>query len=69
RQIFENLISYLKKRADEGVNLAVLTRHYLGLFQGMAGARRWRQDLSGKSVLTVDEIYQSGDRVLSQNGQ
>lgn len=69
RQIFENLISYLKNRADEGVNLAVLTRHYLGLFQGMAGARRWRQDLSGKSVLTVDEIYQSGDRVLSQNGQ
>ncbi|WP_114800432.1 tRNA dihydrouridine(20/20a) synthase DusA [Moraxella canis] len=68
-QVFENLMAYLKQRADEGANLATVTRHYLGLFQGLSGARRWRQDLSGKSSLTLDEIYQAGERVLSQNDQ
>jgi tRNA-dihydrouridine synthase A len=29
-----------------GVPLMQMTRHILGLFQGMAGARKWRQHLS-----------------------
>ncbi|OOR91445.1 tRNA dihydrouridine(20/20a) synthase DusA [Moraxella bovis] len=68
REILENLYLYLEKRAEQGANLATLTRHYLGLFQGLTGARKWRQDLSGKRNLTVDDIKQAGESVLSQNG-
>ncbi len=67
RDIFEGLMSYLAKRADEGANLATLTRHYLGLFQGLTGARTWRQALSGKPSLTLDDIRRAGEQVLCQN--
>ncbi len=69
RDIFEGLMSYLAKRADEGANLATLTRHYLGLFQGLTGARTWRQALSGKPSLTLDDIRRAGEQVLLQNQQ
>ncbi len=68
REILENLYPYLEKRAEQGANLATLTRHYLGLFQGLAGARKWRQDLSGKQNLTVDDIRRAGEGVLRMNG-
>lgn len=67
RDIFIELLNYLKMRADEGTNLATLTRHYLGLFQGLSGARAWRQALSGKPSLTLEEIRQAGEQVLEQN--
>ncbi|USZ14616.1 tRNA dihydrouridine(20/20a) synthase DusA [Moraxella sp. FZFQ2102] len=67
RDIFTELLNYLKMRADEGTNLATLTRHYLGLFQGLSGARAWRQALSGKPSLTLEEIRQAGEQVLEQN--
>ncbi len=67
REIFEGLMSYLAKRAEEGANLATLTRHYLGLFQGLTGARTWRQALSGKPSLTLDDIRRAGEQVLCQN--
>lgn len=67
RDIFTELLNYLKMRADEGTNLATLTRHYLGLFQGLSGARAWRQALSGKSSLMLEEIRQAGEQVLEQN--
>ena len=69
REIFEGLMSYLAKRAEEGANLATLTRHYLGLFQGLTGARAWRQALSGKPSLTLDDIRGAGEQVLLQNQQ
>lgn len=67
REIFEGLMAYLAKRAGEGANLATLTRHYLGLFQGLVGARAWRQALSGKPSLTLEEIRHAGEQVLIQN--
>lgn len=69
RQILEGLYPYLQKRADEGANLATLARHYLGLFQGLTGARKWRQDLSGKRTLTLDDIKRSAEAVLQLNGE
>ena len=69
REIFEGLMSYLAKRAEEGANLATLTRHYLGLFQGLTGARAWRQALSGKPSLTLYDIRGAGEQVLLQNQQ
>lgn len=68
RHILDNLLIYLQKRQDEGANLATLARHYLGLFQGLAGSRKWRQALSGQKSLTPDDIKQAGEAVLSLNG-
>lgn len=39
---------YIEARLDEGVRLSSITRHMLGLFNGMPGARRWRRVLSEK---------------------
>lgn len=69
RDILESLYPYLTKRAEQGANLATLTRHYLGLFQGLVGARKWRQALSGKSSLSLDDIKRSADAVLALNGE
>nr|WP_091767840.1 tRNA dihydrouridine(20/20a) synthase DusA [Maricaulis salignorans] len=40
---------YMQARLDEGVSLHSMTRHILGLFQGLPGARHWRRILSEKS--------------------
>ena len=42
----EAFLPYIEARLSEGVRLASLTRHILGLFQGLPGARRWRRHLS-----------------------
>lgn len=43
-----NYRPYIAARLDEGVRLSSITRHMLGLFNGMPGARRWRRVLSEK---------------------
>lgn len=43
-----NYRSYIEARLSEGVRLSSMTRHMLGLFNGMAGARLWRRVLSEK---------------------
>ncbi len=40
---------YITARLEEGVRLSSMTRHMLGLFNGMPGARMWRRVLSEKS--------------------
>ncbi|MDO5650518.1 MAG: tRNA dihydrouridine(20/20a) synthase DusA [Moraxella sp.] len=67
RQILEQLYPYLERRQNEGANLATVARHYLGLFQGLTGARKWRQDLSGKRSLGLDDIRQAAETVLAMN--
>jgi len=44
--VLESYQSYLELELERGTRLAHLTRHLLGLFQGQAGARRWRRILS-----------------------
>jgi len=39
-------LPYVKARLDEGVPLHAMTKHILGLFNGVPGARRWRRYLS-----------------------
>ncbi len=50
-QIVERLIPYVERRLAEGVRLNAITRHILGLFQGMPGARAWRRHLSENAHL------------------
>ncbi len=44
--VVEELIPYLQMQLSEGVRLQSMTRHILGLFHGVAGARAWRRHLS-----------------------
>ena len=54
---------YIEARLEEGVRLSSMTRHMLGLFNGMPGARAWRRVLSekgpkpGAGVEVLDEAF------------
>lgn len=45
-EIIHSLIPYVKKELETGVPVKDITRHILGLYQGLRGARKWRQILS-----------------------
>jgi tRNA-dihydrouridine synthase A len=42
----DRMLPYIETRRQEGAPLNAITRHMLGLFNGMPGARRWRRMLS-----------------------
>jgi tRNA-dihydrouridine synthase A len=48
--VVDAMVHYAKARAGEGVPVKAITRHMLGLFQGMPGARKWRRHLSENAV-------------------
>jgi tRNA-dihydrouridine synthase A len=45
-EIIEAMMPYIEKCLANNVPLKDMTRHILGLYQGLPGARRWRQILS-----------------------
>ena len=45
-EIIERLLPYVERELAEGTPLRSITRHILGLFNGLAGARAWRRHLS-----------------------
>ena len=45
-EVVEAMIPYVEERLSRGTSLAMITRHMLGLFQGLPGARAWRRHLS-----------------------
>ena len=46
REVIEAMIPYIQKHLATGGRLHQITRHLLGLFHGVSGARRWRRYLS-----------------------
>ncbi len=66
-EIVAQLYPYLREQIAQGERLPTMARHYLGLFQGMAGARKWRQALSGKPDLNLDDIERAATEVLALN--
>ena len=66
-EILAQLYPHLRAQVAKGEPLSTMTRHYLGLFQGLTGARKWRQSLSGKPHLTVEDIERAADEVLQLN--
>jgi tRNA-dihydrouridine synthase A len=46
----EAFIPYVEARLAEGVPLHAMTRHLLGLFNGLPGARAWRRHLATEAV-------------------
>ena len=68
QEIFEKLLILLENCEKNGTPLTAVVRHYLGLFQGLTGSRKWRQALSGQKSLTLSQVEQAGRAVLMQNG-
>ncbi|MCF6808413.1 tRNA dihydrouridine(20/20a) synthase DusA [Thiotrichales bacterium 19S9-12] len=54
-EIMENLFPYVEKELANGTRLHHITRHILGLFQGMSGARQFRRYLS-EHAPTVSDV-------------
>lgn len=60
-------LPYVRARLAEGVHLAAMTRHMLGLFHGQPGARAWRRTLTVEGVKPgagIDVIERALDAVL-----
>ncbi len=45
-QVVRNLLPYIEQQLTRGTYLGNVTRHTLGIFQGLPGARAWRRHLS-----------------------
>lgn len=50
-QVIESLMPYVHQQLAQGVRLHSLSRHLLGLFHGLPGARQWRRYLSEHGCL------------------
>ena len=55
-EIMAQMLPYISQRMAEGAPLSIITRHILGLFQNLPGARKWRQALSGGNAKTLTDI-------------
>ena len=54
--IMAQMMPYIAKRLQEGAPLSIITRHILGLFQNLPGARKWRQALSGGNAKSLQDV-------------
>ncbi|MCR2646313.1 tRNA dihydrouridine(20/20a) synthase DusA, partial [Salmonella enterica] len=45
-EVLDVMCDYADRHIADGGRLAHISRHMVGLFQGQAGSRRWRQILS-----------------------
>ncbi len=59
----EQFYPYMERRLASGLPLSLITRHILGLFQGEAGARFWRQSLSGGNARTLQDVRRAAEGV------
>ena len=56
-QVAEKMRSYLKKHCDNGGKPHQVTRHMIGLFHGLPGAKIWRQYLSNTLLHNNIDFY------------
>ncbi|RKG94552.1 tRNA dihydrouridine(20/20a) synthase DusA [Corallococcus sp. CA053C] len=45
-EVVDAMLPYIEAQRSQGAPLGAITRHMLGLFQGLPGARAWRRHLS-----------------------
>ncbi len=70
-QVLDEYIEYMRENLAAGVYLKHMSRHLLGLYHGMPGARSWRRCLSENATnpaATIDVIHRArelveGDRI------
>jgi tRNA-dihydrouridine synthase A len=61
------LVDYARQQARRGVHLRSISRHVLGLFNGLPGARSWRRMLSDPNQLAENNpslLLRAADQVL-----
>ena len=49
-EVVQRMLPYISRELRAGTQLKHITRHMLGLFQGMPGARHWRRQLSEQAI-------------------
>lgn len=54
--VIESLLPYIEKHLDAGGRLNHITRHILGLYQGVAGARKFRRHISENAYAKEADI-------------
>lgn len=54
--IVNQYIEYMRKQVTQGVYLKHMSRHILGIFQGVPGAKRWRRYLSEKACQPCADV-------------
>ncbi|MCW8910896.1 MAG: tRNA dihydrouridine(20/20a) synthase DusA [Gammaproteobacteria bacterium] len=70
KQILEKLIPYVEDELAKGTRLHSITRHIMGLFLGVPGAKAWRRHLSengvkaNASINVLHEAFQKIDSDL-----
>ncbi|MDO3386967.1 tRNA dihydrouridine(20/20a) synthase DusA [Gilvimarinus sp. SDUM040013] len=67
-EVMREFVNYCEEELSKGVKLSSMTRHTLGLYQGLPGARRFRRVISEnahKSGAGVDVIWQALQEVES----
>ena len=60
--VMEGFVAYCEEQMAKGIRLNYMTRHILGLYQGMPGARRFRRTISEhahKPNADIKVIYQA----------
>jgi tRNA-dihydrouridine synthase A len=57
----QHMSAYMSRMAALGVPVSKISRHMLGLFQGMPGAKKWRRHISQQA-----HVDSSNDRLLLQ---
>lgn len=62
-EIMQDMMPYIEGRLAEGAPLSIITRHILGLFQNLSGARKWRQALSGGNAKSLDDVKRALDQM------
>ncbi len=73
--VIRALYPYIERELTAGTYLGHITRHILGLFQGIPGARQWRRHLSenahkpGAGIEVVEQALQFVTRVRSESPQ
>ena len=62
--LFRDFYRFLVELDQQGEPIHHAIRHALGLFAGRPGARKWRQMLSGKPSVTLDDVKRAAEVVL-----
>ncbi|RLV58550.1 tRNA dihydrouridine(20/20a) synthase DusA [Parashewanella curva] len=62
-QVIEQMLPYIEAHVQQGGRLNHITRHMIGLFQGLPGSRQWRRHLSenahkaGAGIEVVEQAF------------
>ena len=70
-EVVERFLPYVERQLGRGVPLNAMTRHILGLFNGVAGGRAWRRHLSENAHRRDAgiEVIRGALAAVSRNGR